>query len=237
MLYGTYPPGFSFRDSRIEIKIERKLNKVVYFRSVKDKSVEKILDISSNSKFLIHPVEPVNIPKHITDYLEVDFRKPVIVSPKGQTVVFLKFPIEIGVFVSEKNKVDMIDVFTLLKPKYTLYGTPKSGVVCRWYESNVYLEIPKADPLEEGVLKLRIKNNNDDWAEVKKAVFDSYPMRLFYNDKIVAMQAEMKIFSKYVAETSFINQPILDGMTQAVELYATRVLSLEKRSFMMEWGY
>ncbi len=237
MLYGAHKPDFLFENEKLKIEIRKKTSKVTYYRKAGKEEVEKILDVSDDDKFIIHPVEPVNVPKHITDFLEINFKKPVVISPKSQTCIFLKFPVEIGVFACSGNKIDMIDVFTLVKPKYTLYGTPKSGVICRWYESDVYLEIPETNPIEEGVLKLTIKNNNDDWAEVKKAVFDSYPMRLFYNDRLVAMQAEMKIFSKYVAETSFINQPIVKGLSQAVELYATRVLSLEKRSFLMEWGF
>ena len=230
-------PDFFFENEKIKIKIKKSAERVIYSRKIESDAVEKILDVPKGGKFLIHPVEPVNVPKHITDFLEINFKKPVIVAPKGESIVFLKFPVEIGVFVTTRDKTDMIDVFALQKPKYTLYGTPKSGVVCRWYESDVYLELPKADPFEEGILKLKIKNNNDDWVEIKKAVFDSYPMRLFYNNKMVAMQAEMKIFSKYVAETSFINQPIISGLSQALELYVTRVLSLERKSFLMEWGY
>jgi len=55
------------------------------------------------------------------------------IKPNAVETIYLKFPIEIGVFAKDGGKVTVVDVFTFDKPKYTLYGNPKSDVVCRWF--------------------------------------------------------------------------------------------------------
>lgn len=226
-LYGEHNYGFSYSSDELRIDCSD-----VYRRECRGEVVEKL--ISGGKGFIINPVEPVNLPREITHYLCIELKKPVLLEAGTKTEIFIKFPIEIGVFLKGKS-VSPIDIFTLSKPKYTLYGNPKSGVICRWYESDVYTELPKADPLKEGIIALKIENSDEEWVEVRKAVFDSYGMKIYYGD-VVSMVAEMKVISKNVAETSFVDKPIKEGMKKSIELYVARKLLIEKGAFLMEWG-
>ncbi|AEA47150.1 DUF432 domain-containing protein [Archaeoglobus veneficus] len=227
MIYGSHEYGFSYSGDDLTVECGE-----VYRRICRGDHVEKIL--SGGKKFIINPVEPVNLPREVTHYLCIDFKKPVLIESGASITVFVKFPVEICVFVNGKG-VSPIDVFSLVTPKYTLYGNPKSGVICRWYESDVYTEVPETDPLREGIISLRIHNSSDDWVEVTKAVFDSYAMKIYYGD-IVSMVAEMKVIGKHVAETTFIDRPLREGMKKSIELYVARKLLIERKSFLMEWG-
>jgi len=109
----------------VPIKVERKNGRLIYFRD----GIKKILP---ECEIVVNPVEPINLPKNVTRYLEIDF-PPILIKPNAVETRYLKFPIEIGVFAKDGDKVTVVDVFTFDKPKYTLYGNPKSDVVCRWF--------------------------------------------------------------------------------------------------------
>jgi hypothetical protein len=234
MIYGSHEYDFSYEVEGLKLSVERRNGHLYYSRECNDERVEKIL-ASSGGHIIINPVEPINLPREVTYFLEIDFEKPVVIEPGANEKAMVKFPIEIGVFVA-KNKQVVLDVFTLTKPKYVLYGTPKSGVICRWYTSDVYSEMPSLNPLKEGIIKITFRNTSNDWVEVSKAVFDGYSMKIYYGD-VVAMLAEMKIISRSVAETTFIDKPLKDGLKKSLELYTARMIPVvERRGYLMEWG-
>ena len=225
-MYGKHSFGEEIDCGEVYIRCEKN-----YLRICKGERVEKI--VSGGKGFLINPVEPVNLPVRITRTLFIEFSKTVAVEPERSVKVYLKFPVEIGVFV-EGKKLYSIDVFTLSKPKFALYGDPRKGVVCKYFKSDVYESIPKVSGLEEGILELTIRNASDEWVEVKKAVFDSYGMKIYYSS-FPSMVALMKVESKTIAETSFINKPVKEKMKRSVDLYSKRLV--ERSKFVMEWGY
>jgi len=205
-----------------------------YRRVLENSEIEKI--ISKDSEIIINPIEPVNLPKGITNYLFIDFEKPIVIEPDSTTEVFTTFPIEIGVFVCKDETLEDIDIFSFVKPKYALYGDPKGGKIARYWKTRFFGKIPQLDPLEMGVMKLRIYNLTNSWCEVSKAVFDVYGMKIYYNEKLVSSIAEMKIHSKKVAETNFIDEPLFKGMEKAVELYVARKIPIMSLKMTMEWG-
>ncbi|RLI78597.1 hypothetical protein DRP05_06765 [Archaeoglobales archaeon] len=235
-MYGVYDYDFKFENQEITVGVEKRGGFLRYFRSLKNGSdnVEKIL-ASDTGKIIVNPVEPLNLPKEITNYLEIEF-EPIVIEPNSYRKVYLKFPIEIGVFAATKKSIDILDIFSLNNQKYSLYGPPDSGVICRWYKSDVFAGIPKTEILKEGVIELNIQNTSHEWVEMRRIVFESYGMKIYYND-IVSMVAVVKIINRMVAETNFINKPIKDGMKKALELYtARRIPVVERKGFLMEWG-
>ncbi len=228
-VYGRKKFGTEVRHEKFYLRLDRN-----YLRELKESGerVEKI--VAGGTGFVVNPVEPVNLPAGITRFLLIEFSRPVNIEPGESVRVYLKFPVEIGVFV-EGRKLSVIDVFTLTRPKYALYGTPSRGIVCRYCFSKVYSTPPEVDGLTEGILELRIKNDFDDWVEVSKAVFDGYGMKIYYS-AFPAMVAKMKVESRILAETTFLNTPLKDGMSKAIELYVARRL-IERKKFVMEWGF
>jgi len=231
-VYGRKQFGTEINEGRFHLRLDRN-----YFRSVKNlghnrsEVVEKV--VVGGSSYIVNPVEPVNLPVEITRMLFIEFSKPVNVEPKSAVRVYLKFPVEIGVFV-EGKRIRNIDVFTLSNPKFALYGNPSRGVVCRYYSSDVYDTIPDVDGVVEGVMELTIENNFDEWVEVRRAVFDGYGMKIYFSN-YPAMVAVMRIESASLAETMFINKPLEDGMEKSIELYTARRF-IERKKFSMEWG-
>ncbi len=220
-----------------EISIEVRKNKTgyVYVRKSMDGTVEKNIS-SKDGNIVINPIEPVNLPSCITNFLQISLKKNVVVAPDFREVIFVKFPVEIGVFVSGSGDIELIDVFSLVNQKYTLYGDPRNGIVCRYWESEVYNSIPDVEALKEGVMKVNLKNGFDEWVEISKIVLNVYLMKIFYSSELVFSNVEMEINSKRSAETRFIMEPLKREMKKAVELFTPRKVQIVTKKFFMEWG-
>lgn len=235
-MFGSFNYPCRYAGEAFSFSIEREGNFFRYRRECQQYCVEKII-ASAGPVIFIHPVEPINIPKEVTRYLEIVF-PPVIIEPESKKTIFLTFPLEIGVFVTAKDDYQLIDVFTRCLPKYSLYGSPENGVITRYHESTVSESCGDTDPACEGVLQLDIKNTSRGWVEVSRTVFESYYMPIYFGD-LVAMSGEMVIFSKMIAETRIYERPFREGMELAIPSIKARKLLLvdvEKKGFLMEHG-
>ncbi|MCS7144175.1 MAG: DUF432 domain-containing protein [Archaeoglobaceae archaeon] len=234
-MYGAYALSalsIDFGDLKIQVKKENGC--YLYSRSLRNSKVEKIL--FEDAEVYVNPVEPVNLPKKITNYLYIAFKKPVLISPASKAEIYLTFPIEIAVILKKEGIIEDIDIFSFLSQKFALYGEPRGGIIGRYWESDVFSKIPDVDPFIEGILKLKITNLSNSWCEVSKAVFDVYGMELYYNKNTVSSIAEMRIHSKRVADTYFIHGPLFRDMKGSLELYSGRFIPVLGAKFTMEWG-
>jgi hypothetical protein len=188
-MYGDYDLPFSVDEEGISITVE-KIEKLWVYRRTLGTNTEEKLILGDGKHIIINPVEPLNTPKEIAG----GTRKKI----------FLTFPIEIGVFIADKgNKnLQLLDVFTLARQKFTLYGPVSGGIVCKHWKSGIYSVPPSPNPLQEGIMELILRNTTSDWASISKAVFSAYGMKLYY-DADVFMKAHMDIRSKSTAETGF----------------------------------
>lgn len=234
-MFGSYQlRDLSIEFRELRLRVERENESFRYVRMLGDSRVEKIL--FDDAEVYINPVEPVNLPKNITNYLFILFKKPVLLAPGSTATFYLTFPIEIGVILAEEGVYEDIDIFSFQKPKYALYGEPKGGVIGRYWESEVFAKLPEVDPFREGIMKLRVVNLSNKWCELSKAVFDVYGMKIYYGSGCVSSIAEMRIHSRRVADTAFVDKPLFDGMRKSVELYSARAIPIITTKFTMEWG-
>ncbi len=235
-MFGQFNYPCQYSGKTFSVSIEKEGTFFRYRRECNKERVEKIV-ASEGPSILIHPVEPINLPKEVTRFLEIVF-PTVIIEPESVKTIFLTFPIEIGVFLIAKDDYQLLDVFSQCSSKYSLYGSPENGVITRYHESPVTELCGKPDPACEGVLQLEIKNMSRGWVEVSHAVFESYTMPIYFED-IVAMSGEMVIFSKMIAETRILDHPFREGMELAIPAVKARKLlmvDVEKKGFLMEHG-
>jgi len=239
-MYGTHTTPLSLNENNVSIAIKKKDGGFHYQREAGEDRVEKSL-LAKDCFIFINPVEPLHTPKDLTPYLLIEFGKKLVIEPKGSSRIYLKFPAEIGIFAgrSAKNSQDarIIDIFSLYPGKYSLYGDIRTGILCKYYKSDVFMEHPGADPFVEGIMELTIANKSDHWAEVSKAVFNAYLMKIYYSKDKMGMKAMMSLFDRDIAETSFSDSPQEKGMKKAVEHYVSRGIIMTSSSFVMEWGY
>ena len=161
-MYGKYKIPFEYSDDNITLSITEDGDFFRYVRQIKDKEKkEKTLLTTENATISINPIEPINLPKQITQYLEIEFT-PVLIEPEGFKVIFLLFPIEIGVIVSGNKKMEAIDIFSFGPQKYSLYGPSAGGVITKCYCSDIYSSPPESDKFYSGILRLEIGHMVED---------------------------------------------------------------------------
>lgn len=246
-MYGYYDPPFSVEEEGISISVERTGDKWTYRRISGTDSVEKLI-LGDRKRIIINPVEPLNTPKEITPNLLIEFEKTLLLAGGEKKQIFLTFPVEIGVFISDHGNKNpqLIDVLSLVRQKFTLYGEVSNGVVCKHWKSGLHSVSPSLNPLQEGIMELTLRNTSSDWASISKAVFSAYGMKLYY-DGDVFMKARMDILNRNTAETGFEIQPINGEVgylvkdqkirKEAFGVYGLRKLGFVPLKFYMGWGF
>jgi len=235
-MYGRYEIPFEYSDDTISLSITEDGDFFRYTRQITDdRSVQKTLLTSQNAVVTVNPIEPVNLPKNITQYLEIEF-PPLLIEPDGKKVIYLLFPIEIGVIVFGNKKMEAVDIFSFCPQKYSLYGPSGGGVITKYYASDIFSSPPESDRYCTGVLRLEIHNKTLEWANIGRTVLDGYSMKIYYGP-YVSMLAHMRILTPTTAETEFIRNPTASEFQKAVEVYHTLNIPSINRTFLMEWGY
>ncbi len=247
-MYGYYDLPFSVEKEGISISVENVEERWVYKRTLGTEEVERVI-FGDEKHIIINPVEPLNTPKEITPNLLIEFEKNLLLAGGEKKQIFLTFPIEIGIFIADKgNKsLQLLDVLTLVRQKFTLYGEVSNGVVCKHWKSQIYSTSPSPNPLQEGIIELTLRNSSSDWASISKAVFSAYGMKLYYNGDVF-MRARMDIINRTTAETGFElqninsefrNQSVKNRKSrkEAFGVYGLRKLGFVPLKFYMGWGF
>ena len=236
-MFEIYHPPFIREAEDTEIIVEKEGDDLIYKRTLKGETEKELFLFDNDGDVLINPIEPVNLPENITSFLLIDFKRPAMIRPGDKKKIYLKFPIEMGVFVSDKfDRYEVIDAFTFTKVKYTLYGSQTHGIICRHWESDIYTEEPPTDILYEGFIELDIANYSGHHMEITKAIFNAYGMKIYYGDKRIGTKASMKIINKLLAETDFNTYPTTSRFKRSVELYTARKLTITGTKGIMEFG-
>jgi hypothetical protein len=247
-MYGYHNPPFSIEIEGISVSVEKTGERWVYRRKFGSEEIEKLI-LGDGKHIIINPVEPINTPKEITPNLLIEFEKTVLLAGGEKKQIFLTFPVEIGIFISDKgNKsLQLLDVLTLVRQKFTLYGEVSNGVVCKYWKSRIYSAPPSLNPLQEGIMELTLRNDSSEWASISKAVFSAYGMKLYYEGDVF-MKARMDILNKHTAETGFELQNINGDLRsrslknhktrrEAFGVYSLQKLGIVPLKFYMGWGF
>ncbi len=236
-MFDTYNPPFTVEHGDNVIKVIKEEKDLIYKRFFRGTEEKELLLLNNDGDILINPIEPVNLPGKITSFMLVDFKRTVFIRPGDKKKIYLTFPVEIGVFVSDKGgKHEIIDIFTYSRVKYTLYGSHNKGLVCRYWQSEVFTDEPDTNILHEGYIELEIINDSGNLMEITQAVFNAYGMKIYYGDRRLGMKASMKIINKLLAETDFETFPTTSRFKRSMELYTSRKLMINATKGIMEFG-
>jgi uncharacterized protein len=234
--WGPHSVPASLSIDGAEISIDKGASGYYYHREGAGEKVDKIILSGEGSLFLI-PVEPMQKPVMVASHLMIDFMQPLVLEPRTARKVFATFPLEIAVsFGYQKSVEGHLDLFTLSRVKYTLYGLIKDGIICRYWQSDIYGALPAVNPLCQGVMEIAIENTTAGWVEVGKTVLSAHGMKIFYGQNYAAAKATMKIVSDKIAETSFINTPLESGLKASSQLFVSKLLNQQGKT-VMEEGY
>ena len=234
-MYGQHEIPFDLDLKGTKISLQKKDGFVSYKRIDEEETVEKTIK-TTKGKVLINPVEPLNLPKKLASHFLIEFASPLVIEARANTKVFLRLPVEIGIFLETKKEQKAIDILSLSRPKLSLYGNPKTGIICRYCKSEIYPTVPELDPLYEGVLELNIRNDTGKWVELTKTCLNGYGMKIYFSKTMVSKKASMIITGMNLAETAFIDLPLEKGMKKAIELFSYNI-AIGERKYVMEEGF
>lgn len=218
-IYGSFSVPSTLNIENVTISVYRENEFTYYQRDLSGTTNKKYVFTCDDSHFTINPVEPQNVPKKLTSHMLIELENPLLVGSGTKKTIYITFPVEIGIFFHTTRGKELIDVFSLNIKKFTLYGNPNDGIICKYYKSSVYPKPPEVNSMKEGVLEVEVVNNNGNTVEVRNLVFSAYGMKIFYDNKTVSMKAILRTVSRKVAETDFLNDPIHHGMVKSPEIY------------------
>ena len=236
MMFGRHDYPGRFEGDGVSFCIEKDGALYRYRRACGDNGKERLLSLAETELF-VHPVEPVNLPREVTRFFEITFPS-ITISPDSNATIYLTFPLEIGVILKRNTEYQLLDVFSKVQPKYSLYGIPESGVITRYWQSPVSDTMTVSGTGETGVLRLHIRNSSKSWVDVARAVFDVTYMPIYFGP-FVSAAAEMVLFSRDIAETRMLNEPLTGGMQAAIQVITQtrlRMIAAERGGFFMEHG-
>ena len=216
----------------LSLSLENDNDSYIYRRDGAGAEVEKFV-AAQKSVLLFSPVEPMHLPAAISTLLMIELEHPMIIEPRTNRTIFVTYPLEIAVIIAPSRADEyIIDLFTLNRAKFTLYGNVRDGKVCKYWKSSAYKDKPVVNPLQLGVMKLDIHNAGNKWAEVNRAVFSAYGMKMVYGPDLVLLSGQLKIINELNAETIFNDPPLPSGMKKAFEQFNLKLLSQQGKTLM-----
>ncbi len=186
----------------------------------------------------VFPSPPLFTPTAVAKNLYLNFRTPVVIDQRSQAVVYAKMPIEIGIYRQSKDEEMLVDAFSRTRQQYALYGSPESGVVCRYTETEISTNKYDIKPVkyEEAQVRIRIKNDIDNVVKVSKVIvpMDGVVLDHAHDDAWLPGSVEMDLntsFSKDVVQVR------LSTKVKRLDKTSTRVKNEETLVFLMDAGY
>ncbi|MDD1670411.1 MAG: DUF432 domain-containing protein [Methanomicrobiales archaeon] len=243
LVFGEFAPPYHFETDGLSLSLELSEGHYRYLRDLAGARVEKAIS-AGLTRLLVHPVEPFYTGSDTPRYLELEF-PALVVEPGATETVFLTFPVEVGVFVEGIRSTEIIDAFSLVRPKFSLYGTPRHGIITRFARSGRHREIPPVDGAREGVLKLALRNSLSEWVSISRVVIPESEIQL-YASGFAGMMAMMRVTGRDKAEIWGVDRPLVGGMSRAHDFFtarrilrldtAPRLPGMERKGFLMEGG-
>jgi hypothetical protein len=129
-------------------------------------------------------------------YLDID--TPVFLSEDSSATVFLRCPIEIGVFLVHDNHKDSLDCFTCdpLNSRFCLYGPPESGTLCKYAKTEIVESYDDSIPFINAVLKINLQNQLSKGLSIGKIVFQMSENSIYYKDSKAIFDSLFAVMKK-----------------------------------------
>lgn len=211
--YGKYNSTQEISFKGLNISVDKD-DGVFHFRREISGSIFTANVATTKDEYFLEPVEPMNIPAHVTDFLQIKFEE-IVVEPETTTTIYLTMPLGIGIFLEAENgEMNLLDMAGFNNPKFALYGQPRRGVITRVHTSKVYTKPPATKNYKEAILHLDIDNRTDQWIKIGRIVMYMKGLELYYDSTVVASCAEMIVTSPDKAHINCLDISLFDGLTK-----------------------
>lgn len=186
----------------------------------------------------VFPIPPIFTPKQVAKNLYLKFSAPIIVDQRSEVVLYAKMPIEIGIFRQSDDEELLIDAFSPTPQRYALYGSPESGVVCRYADSEATDSQDKISPTkyQDARVRIRIRNEIDNIVKVTKVIIplDGVILDHAHDDAWFPGSVEMALDSAFGKD--IVNVRLIDVKVKRQDK-TSLIKREETRTFRMDAGY
>ena len=178
-------------------------NAFSYFRENSEgKTLEKIIPVKSDDlKIELAPIRPLNLPARRTSHIFLKFDKEIHLSKNSAASIFVHCPVEIGIFLIHDSNHDSLDCFTCnpLNSRFGLYGSPDTGILCKYAEVSLATDFSDSTSYVEGVLQIIIENTLSFSQSISKVVFPMTDNSLYYQNSKTIIDGIKIIMKKRAA--------------------------------------
>jgi hypothetical protein len=244
-LFGHYRIGSDAKESEIsiagaKIRLEVARPSIRYTRSNGSGPETQATIMSDKEQTVIgvFPVPPIFTPKPVAKNLYLKFRFPVIVDQRSEVVVYAKMPIEVGVYRQSEDEELLIDAFSPSPQRYALYGSPESGVVCRYADTEALgsKDEVSTEKYQHALVRIRIVNEIDNIVKVSKVIIpmDGIILDHAHDDAWLPGSVEMALDSVFGRD--IVNVRLIDAKIKRSD--KTSLIKREETvTFRMDAGY
>jgi uncharacterized protein len=187
----------------------------------------------------VFPIPPLFTPTAVAKNVYLKFRTPVVVDQRSRAVVYARMPIEIGVYRQSKDEEMLIDAFSRRSQQYALYGSPESGVVCRYTETEIGTSSDDIKPTkyEEALVRVRIKNDIDNVVKVSKVIIPMEGVVLdhAHDDCWLPGSVEMDLDTSFGKD--IVHVRLMSTKVKRPDKTSIRARKEETLLFLMDAGY
>ncbi|MCE4607233.1 MAG: DUF432 domain-containing protein [Desulfurococcales archaeon] len=237
-IYGLIRNSASIGDYVIRIEnYGRDLKK--YERLTDNNEVAFSAVLPGDSVLLAEPSLPIFLPfQYESEALMIRLKEPVYVTPNYTAIFYLEAPFDIVVYDEDG---EIIDIFTMENPKYSLYGDPNNGVVCRYGKSSVHVSEEDV-PLTRGVLPVKVRNSFNTTLKVTLIVIPYRLLKTYYsqNGRVYYSVAKVELEDKNRAVVYASKEAPRKGLRQSkIDPFKRKGIFIptEVGRFELEWGF
>ncbi len=211
----------------------------IYERHINGKmEVSRLIDsIVDSISICIYPLVPIyTISQEYAKHVMVKLKEPIIINTKSTLEFYLKIPVEVGVFYKYDNKSVIVDVFALRLLKYALYGKSDNGLICRYYESSVYFDIPRIEPFKECIAHIRLSNYLDKAVTVSMLIIPVEGIDLWYDGTDALLDTVTAVVKQGIRKNDVIEVKVEES-TEYKYAKTSVNQAIVSRTYIMELGF
>ncbi len=183
--------------------IQREKDRYIYSRG------DKRIEVPFELKIMEYPI--LSTDESITDFFGIVLDPPVYVNEDGEIKIYVKLPLDTGIFATNGSSYKLIDKIDVYPKKFALYGNIGEGVIYRYWKTSAYMEEFKPGR-NEAITLIDIINKAESIGSISKVIFNSKALSLYsFDDSVCGEVIRVTRLQKGLAITKPINKPSIDG--------------------------
>jgi Uncharacterized conserved protein len=183
--------------------ITKEKNNSVYIRG------DKRIEVPEGLK--IEELPKLSLDFSVTEYFGIVFDPYIYVNSGEQIKVYVKLPLDIGIYVTNNQTYKLIDTIEIYPKKYALYGNISNGVIYRYWKTNAFFERVFSNK-HEALTLIEIINEGESIGTISKIIFKAHDFSLFINNDIICGEMiQLYRLKKGLAVVKLTNKPSLEG--------------------------